>query len=59
MEASWLLLVLSAAVFISVVLLTVVCLDCWNRGALGERLRGERLGGAHVGHSESDKMCVI
>ncbi|XP_040013554.1 uncharacterized protein LOC120806409 isoform X2 [Xiphias gladius] len=34
MDPSWFFLVLSAAVFVSIVLLAVVCLDCWNKGAL-------------------------
>ncbi|GAA6235499.1 WASH complex subunit CCDC53 homolog isoform X1 [Lates japonicus] len=32
MEASWLLVALSATVVISIVLLAVVCLDCWKKG---------------------------
>ncbi|XP_071321512.1 linker for activation of T-cells family member 1 isoform X2 [Trachinotus anak] len=34
MDASWFLLVLSAAILISMVLLVVVCVDCWNKGPL-------------------------
>ncbi|XP_040918226.1 linker for activation of T-cells family member 1-like isoform X2 [Toxotes jaculatrix] len=34
MDASSFLLVLAATVFVSLVLLAAVCLDCWNKGAL-------------------------
>ncbi|XP_056258357.1 linker for activation of T-cells family member 1-like isoform X1 [Seriola aureovittata] len=34
MDASWFLLVLSVAILVSMVLLVVVCLDCWNKGPL-------------------------
>lgn len=34
MDASWFLLLVSAAIFISTVLLVVICLDCRNKGPL-------------------------
>lgn len=35
MDVTWLVAVLSAAVFVSLVVLTAVCLHCRNKGPLG------------------------
>ncbi|XP_023812994.1 A-agglutinin anchorage subunit isoform X2 [Oryzias latipes] len=37
MEVSWLVLLVSAAVFAAIFLLLVTCVDCTNQGPLGER----------------------
>ncbi|XP_029364492.1 linker for activation of T-cells family member 1-like [Echeneis naucrates] len=34
MDPSWFLLVLSAAILVSLVLLVLVCVDCWNKGPM-------------------------